>query len=235
MTVTTAPLTAAQLQAIFPAAAPDYLQKVAAEVNGCAVAAGLDTTWRRAHFFAQVRQEAGPGLEGDIESLAYSPESLVATFGYYKRNPAEAKVDGYVRDPATRRITRPANQQAIGNKAYALRNGNGDVASGDGFRFRGRGFIQVTGRGNYAAISAQCKALFPGQPVDYVANPDAMAIYPGTLRSAIGFWVQNGCPKLADMGATGPDVDRITKVVNSATDSYPDRRANFTVALRALS
>lgn len=231
---TITPITPAQLKTMFPAAAPDYLVKVAAELNANPAACGLDTLARRAHFLAQVRQESGPGLEAGVESLAYSPESLVKTFGYYKQHPAEAKVDGYDRDPVTKKVRRPAAQQAIANKAYGGRNGNGDIASGDGWRFRGRGFIQVTGRANYAAISQQCKAMFPGQAVDFVADPDAMASFPGTVRSAIGYWVQNGLHKLADRGTTGADVDRITAVINQATDSYADRRANFTLALRAL-
>lgn len=227
-------ISAAQLKLIFPAAAPEYLKQVSDELNNNPAAFSLDTAQRCAHFFAQVRQEAGPGLDAMTESLAYSPEALVTTFGYYKNHPAEAKQDGYDKDPATRKIRRPAAQQTIGNKAYGGRNGNGDVASGDGWLFRGRGFIQVTGRSNYADIGKQCKALFPGMMVDFVANPDAVASFPGSLRSAVGYWILRGLHNLADKGVAGADVDRITTVINSKTDSYADRRANFALALNAF-
>jgi putative chitinase len=227
-------ITTAQLKAIFPAAAPDYLQKVADELNADLAAYGLDTPQRKAHFFAQVRQESGAGLEALVESLAYSPQALVSTFGYYKNHPAEAAQDGYDKDPVTKKIRRPAAQQTIANKAYGGRNGNGDIASGDGWRFRGRGFIQVTGRSNYDAISKLCKTLYPGMDVDFVANSDAMGGFPGSVRSAVGFWVLHGLHKLADKGVNEADIDRITAVINPNTDSYPDRRANFTAALNAF-
>ena len=230
----TPPIDPAQLKAIFPAAASDYLQQVANELNTDLAAYGLDSTQRLAHFFAQVRQESGPGLQAAVESLSYAPQALINTFGYYKQHPAEATADGYDKDPTTNKIRRPAAQQSIANKAYGGRNGNGDIASGDGWNFRGRGLIQVTGRGNYAAISQQCKTLYPGMDVDFVANPDLMASFPGTVRSAVGYWMLHRLQKLADMGTTGDDVDRITRIINANTNSYADRRMNFSVALNAF-
>jgi len=225
---------AAQMKAIFPAAADDYLGQVAAELNNDLAAYGLDTPLRRAHFFAQVRQECGPGLEAAVESLAYSPTSLGATFGYYRARPAEALQDGYDRDPVSKKLRRAAAQEIIANKAYANRNGNGDFASGDGWLFRGRGFIQVTGRANYAAISAQCRKLYSGIDLDFVARPDDMKSFPGTVRSAVGFWILHNLHTLADRGGTGNDVDRITAAINPHTDSFGERRANFATALNAL-
>jgi putative chitinase len=227
------PLSAAQLAAIFPAA--DDLDEVAAELNRDPAAYGIGTRLQCAHFLAQVRQESGPGLEAAVESLEYSPAALVSTFKYYKEHAAEASQDGYERDPATNKIRRHAAQETIADKVYGGRNGNGDIASGDGWTFRGRGLIQVTGRGNYDAITKQCNVLYPGNAVDFVANPDAMASFPGTIRSAVGFWVRNGLPALANQGGTAADVDRITRVINSSTDSYAARRQNFALALHALS
>jgi predicted chitinase len=227
-------ITKEQLKAIFPAGTADYLQQVVTELNTDLVKFGLDTTLRRAHFFAQVRQESGEGLEASVESLAYSPESLVKTFGYYKQHPTEATADGYDRDPVTKKIRRPAQQEVIANKAYSGRNGNGDIASGDGWRYRGRGLIQVTGRANYASIAKQCKLLYATDDVDFESSPDLMATFPGSVRSAVGFWILHGLHKLADLGDTDADVDRITAVINKATDSYSARRTNFTVALNAF-
>ena len=227
-------VTAQQMQLVFPGATPAYLAQVVAELNANPSAFGLDTPLRLAHFFAQVRQEAGDAMAASVESLAYSPEALIGTFGYYKTRQPEAQQDGYVRDPVTKKLTRPAAQQVIANKVYAKRNGNGDIASGDGWVFRGRGLIQVTGRANYAAVAGQCAALYPGGGVDFVGQPDAMGAFPGALRSAIGFWTMNKLPALADRGAQDADIDRITAVVNLRTDSYVQRRANFRACLNAF-
>jgi len=229
-------VTVSQLQLVFPGAAPGYLAQVVGELelNANPAAFGLDTALRLAHFFAQVRQEAGAAMAAAVENLAYSPEALLVNFGYYRAHQPEAQQDGYVRDAVSRKVTRPAAQQVIANKVYALRNGNGDIASGDGWIFRGRGLIQVTGRGNYAAVAGQCARLYPGGEVDFVAKPDAMGEFPGALRSAIGFWMMNKLPEFADHGSTDDDVDNITKVVNLRTDSYAARRANFRICLNAF-
>ena len=231
------PITAEQLKIVFPSADPADLKTIAADLNLNPVAFGLDSNPRRAHFFAQVRQESGPDLSDLTENLNYGADALLK-FGYYKAHPAEAAVDGHSadRDPVTKRYRRAANVQVIANKAYGGRAelGNGDIASGDGWRFRGRGCIQVTGRANYAAISQQCKSLYPGMDVDFVAHPDTMAEFPGAIRSAVGFWVLHGLHKLADKGVTGADVDRITAVINLHTDSYAARRDNFAIARRAF-
>jgi putative chitinase len=229
MTVTTQ-----QLQLVFPGAVPTYLAQVAAELNANPAAFGLDTGLRLAHFFAQVRQEAGDAMAASVESLAYSPEALLLNFSYYRAHQPEAQQDGYARDPVSKKLTRAAAQQIIANKVYALRNGNGDIASGDGWTFRGRGLIQVTGRSNYTAVAQHCARLYPGNDIDFVAKPDAMGDFPGALRSAIGFWMMNGLPAIADQGATDVVVDNVTKVVNLRTDSYEARRANFKICLNAF-
>ena len=228
------PMTAAQLKLVFKDADAAYLAEVADELNRDPAAYGLDTTQRRAHFFAQVRQECGTDLEPVSEDLNYSAEALLAKFSYYKGKEAEAKQDAYRRNPTTRRIERKAAVETIANKIYANRIGNGKVASGDGWRFRGRGFIQVTGRANYTVVTQQCKKLYPAMDVDFVANPDLLAATPGAERSAVGYWTLNKLHLLADRGATGADVDRITAVVNKNTDSYADRRANFIIAFNAF-
>ena len=221
------PVTAAQLQELFPDADADYLAQVAAELNTNLPKYGLDSALRLAHFFAQVMQEAGPGLQAQVENLNYSPTALEANFSYYKNHPAEAVQDGYAKDPATGKIIRPANQQVIANKAYANRIGNGDVASGDGWSFRGRGFIQVTGRANYTALATQYVTIYGADGADFVGNPDLVANFPYTVRSAVCFWVQHKLPALADAGSSPANVDAITAVVNKGTSSYAQRRENF--------
>jgi len=228
-------ITVGQLDAIFPDADDDYLGQVAAELNTDLPKYGLDTVLRRAHFFAQVRQEAGAGLEAQVESFEYSPSALITTFGYYKKHKDEAEQDGYAKDPKTGKKTRHANQDVIANKVYGGRTdlGNGDAASGDGWQFRGRGFIQVTGRDNYTSLAAHYKSIYGGG-ADFVTNPDLVASFPYSVRSAVCFWVSHGLPRLADHGSTNADVDAITAVINASTTSYGDRQTNFKAALKAF-
>lgn len=227
-------ITSAQLKAIFVEAEISGLQKVADELNTDLNLYGLDTVQRKAHFFAQVRQEAGPALQAQEESLNYSPNGLINTFHYYSIHKDEAMVDGYVKDTATKKITRSAQQEKIANKVYANRIGNGDVASGDGWKFRGRGFIQLTGRENYLNIGKQYKLLYPSNPVDFGVSPEKVKEFPFSVRSAVTFWILHGLHKLADKGVTSADVDRITAVINLKTESYQERQNNFNKSLHVF-
>lgn len=230
-------ITRKQLAQIFPKAADDYLDMVATELNRNLVKFGLDTPLRKAHFFAQLREESGPGLDATVESLSYGPEGL-KLFHYYKIHATEAVKDGYVRDLKTRRITRGAHQETIANKAYAGRNGNGAAISGDGWTFRGRGLIQITGRGNYSAITQQYAKIYAQDPshsakqVSFVAEPGIVAKFPYSLRSAVCFWTLHHLHLLADKGHGDDEVDRITSVVNKKTKSYLARREHFRQAYR---
>lgn len=231
-------ITRKQLAQIFPKAADDYLDTVVADLNKDLPRFGLGTPLRKAHFFAQLREESGPGLDATVESLSYNPQGLKKNFAYYQIHADEAVTDGYVRDQTTRRITRAAHQETIANKAYAGRNGNGAVISGDGWTFRGRGLIQITGRGNYSAITQQYAKIYAqassmgAKQVSFVAKPAIVADFPYSLRSAVCFWTLNRLHLFADKGPGDDEVDRITRVVNKKTDSYPARREHFRLAYR---
>jgi putative chitinase len=227
-------MTRDQLKKIFPNAPDALLQQAADELNTAPARYGLDTRLRQSHFFAQVRQESGAGFDAQVESLNYRPTALQSTFSYYHSHTAEAEADGRLDDPVTHKVLHPANQQAIANKVYANRNGNGDMASGDGWTYRGRGLLQVTGRANYAAITQTYHQLYPGDSADFVANPALMEQLPYTVRAAVCYWIQKGLDKKADLGSMETDVDRITAVINVHTDSYGERRANFKLAFAAL-
>jgi len=227
-------MTSEQLKKIFPNAPDDRLKQVADELNREPARYGLDTRLRQAHFFAQVRQESGPGMDAQVESLNYRPAALQSTFSYYGSHKAEAEADGRLEEPGTHKVLRRANQQVIANKAYANRNGNGDIASGDGWNYRGRGLLQVTGRDNYAAAAKTYRQLYPNDSADFIANPALMEQFPHAIRAAVCFWLQNGLDKKADLGSTDADVDRITVVINVNTDSYEGRRDNFRLAFDAL-
>lgn len=227
-------ITAEQLKQIFGNASTDFLKKVADELNTDLAKYGLDTRLRRAHFFAQVREESGAEMKAAVESLAYGEAGLKATFKYYRDHPKEAAVDSYERDAKTRKITRAASQETIANNVYASRNGNGDAKSGDGWSYRGRGFIQVTGRANYKAAAAKYQEVYGDKTVDFEKTPDLMAQFPYTVRSAVCYWLQHGLQKKADAGDKDADVDSITKVINLHTESYAQRRTHFKTAYKAF-
>lgn len=220
------PLSGALLKKLFKRGKDADLQQVADEINADPKKFELDTPLRRAHFFGQVMTEGGEGLNARSEGFNYNHDALKSTFGYYASHPGEADADGYVKDAAGKYIHGATNAETIANKAYGGRLGNGPIASGDGFLFRGRGLMQVTGRANYRAITTQYKALF-APTVDFEAKPDLALEFPYDVRSAICFWVMNHCAAQADKGATPEAVDLVTDIVNKKTDSRPKRKANF--------
>ncbi|MFV2092927.1 MAG: glycoside hydrolase family 19 protein [Hyphomicrobiales bacterium] len=116
----------------------------------------------------------------------------------------------------------PANQQAIANRAQANRNGNGDVASGDGWRYRGRGIFQLTGRANYRAFSLVHTEMF-GEVIDFEKNPDLLFEPKYAVRSALFFWSKNGLYAIADRGVNEGAANAITRIINRRTDTYEDR------------
>ena len=165
----------------------------------------INTPLRLAHFLAQCGHESG-GFKATQENLNYSAKGLMGIFKKYF--PTEAIANAYQRNP-----------QKIANKVYASRMSNGDEASGDGYKFRGRGYIQLTGRANYTEFG---KAI--GE--DIATNPDVVS-GKYALLSAAWFWSKNGLNKLADGGATDPVVTSITKRVNGGTIGLADRIKHF--------
>jgi putative chitinase len=167
----------------------------------------ITTPLRQAHFLAQTGHESAGFLKVE-EGLNYSENALTAMFG--KRITAEqARAYG-------RNAMHAANQKMIASIIYANRNGNGDVASGDGYRYRGRGLIQITGKANYAALVKQLGA-------DVVANPDLLLGYRFAAMSAAAWWKNNGLNELAD----SDDVIRITRIINGGTNGLDDRKSRL--------
>jgi putative chitinase len=165
----------------------------------------VNTPLRLAHFLAQCGHESG-GFKLTQENLNYSAKGLMGIFKKYF--PTLALANAYQRQP-----------QKIANRVYASRMGNGPEASGEGYKFRGRGYIQLTGKQNYTAFDASV-------PESIVDNPDLVATkYP--LASAAWFWSKNGLNKIADEGATDAVVTKVTKRVNGGTIGLPDRIKHF--------
>jgi putative chitinase len=165
----------------------------------------INTPLRLAHFLAQCGHESG-GFRVTSENLNYSAKGLNGIFKKYF--PTEAAAAAYARNP-----------QKIANKVYANRMDNGSEASGDGYKFRGRGYIQLTGRANYTLFG---KAI--GE--DIANNPDSVS-GKHALLSAAWFWSKNGLNKLADGGAGDSVVTSITKRVNGGTIGLADRIKHF--------
>lgn len=237
-------ITVLQLKKIFPAAQESFLTKVAEELNVDLAKYKLDTPLRRAHFFAQVRQEAGSGLSPKQENLNYKPEVLVSKFSYYADHPKEAESDGRAEEEIMvektvkgikkkvkmKRIIHAANQQTIANKAYASRPGsrNGPASSGDGWRFRGRGIFQLTFRANYEDFTAEYPTYWGKAPVNFAVDPDKACEFPYFIRSAVWYWIKNKVYTKADVGSTDAAVNACTRLINGkGMDAAAERRNNF--------
>lgn len=162
----------------------------------------INTQLRLAHFLGQLQHESG--LKPIEENLRYSAVRLVQVFPKYF-NARTAKQ--YAMQP-----------QKIANRVYGGRMGNGSESSGDGYRFRGRGFIQLTGRNNYTALTKWAQAN--GMDVDYVKNPDLLLNEADALISALWFWTVNELNKYADKD----DILTITKRINGGVNGLADRK-----------
>lgn len=191
--------------------------------TGCALAAALNwqgplseasarfqinTPQRIAAFLSQVGVESA-GLTALVENLNYSAPGLLTTFpSYFDKDTAVA----YARQP-----------EKIANRAYANRLGNGDEASGDGWLFRGRGLLQITGRNRYSACA---EAL----DLELLGNPDLLLRPLNAAMSAAWYFAAYGCNPFADTG----DVRSITRLINGGLNGYTQRLAYYDSAMKVL-
>ena len=178
---------------------------VIAQIPDTAAKFSINTPLRLAHFLAQCGHESG-GFRATQENLNYSAKGLNGIFKKYF--PTEAAAKAYERQPAK-----------IASKVYGGRMGNGPESTGEGYKFRGRGYIQLTGKENYTAFG---KAINE----DICSNPDKVAAN-YALLSAAWFFNKNGLHKIADEGASDVVVTKITKRVNGGTIGLPDRIKHF--------
>jgi len=184
---------------------------VIAQIPEAAKDFNITSNLRLAHFLAQCALES-MNFTAVVENLNYSAQRLLQVFPKYFKN---VDVNAYARNP-----------QKIGSRVYANRMGNGDEASGDGFKYRGRGYIQLTGKNNYQAFSG-----FIGE--DCVANPDLVATtYP--LASAAFFFNSNNIWQICDQGSSDAVVTSVTKRVNGGTHGLAERLQNFKMFMQAL-
>jgi putative chitinase len=180
-------------------------EAVIAQIPGVMEKFQINTPLRLAHFLAQCGHESG-GFRLTKENLNYSAKGLMGIFKKYF--PTEALANQYARNP-----------EKIANKVYGNRMGNGPEASGEGFKYCGRGYIQLTGKDNYTAFGKAINEDLTKDPT-VVAGKHA-------LLSAAWFFSKNGLHKLADGGATDAVVTQITKRVNGGTIGLADRIKHF--------
>lgn len=166
----------------------------------------IDTPERVAAFLAQCAHESG-NFRFLKENLNYKAASLRKVFPKYF--PDDATAAAYANKP-----------EKIANRVYGNRMGNGDEASGDGFRYMGRGLIQLTGKNNYTIFAASIDT-----PLDQI--PEYLQTFEGAVQSACWFWEQNGLNQWADK----KDILTLTKKINGGTIGLEDRQKHYHHAL----
>lgn len=202
------PITQQQLLQILPNSGP-VAGAFVPPLNAAMNRFGIVTSARIAAFIAQVGHESGQ-LTCVVENLNYGAPGLMATWPSRFPTALAAQV---ARQP-----------QKIANIAYASRMGNGDSSSGDGWTFRGRGLIQITGRSNYQACGGALG-------VDLIGNPDLLTQPQYAALSAAWFWASNGLNTLADAGS----FSIITQRINGGQNGAADRQALYAKAQQVLA
>ena len=200
------PVTADQLHAIMPNAG-ELANIYVGPLNDAMTAHGIVTKAQRAAFLAQISVESGQ-LHDTEERLNYSAHRISQVWPNLL--PTDAKAAPYAHNP-----------EALSDHVYAIRNGNGDEESGDGFRFRGRGLMQVTGRDNYRASG-------------FENNPDAMAEPKNAASSAATWWQGSGMDDRTTNPLNRAQFDAVTRTVNPRGLGSQERWDTYERALDAL-
>ena len=199
-----------QLAEIFPHAKHENLAKYCDALNEAMKEFEIDTPEREAMFLAQCGHESG-NFSAVNENLNYKAESLTKVF--HKYFPDMDTANEYAKQP-----------EKIANRVYGNRMGNGDEESGDGWKYHGRGLIQLTGKNNYDACGeALDKDL--DEDADYLSTPE------GAARSAAWFWHKNNLNHFAD----NDDIVGCTKRVNGGTLGLEERTEHYKKAMEVLA
>jgi putative chitinase len=200
-------LTKEQLSQIIPG--NQYLDHWFGALDQCLSDYDINTPKRIASFLAQCAHESG-GFRAIKENLNYKAASLLKVFPKYFKDAGTANAYAH-------------KQEKIANRVYASRMGNGDEASGDGFRYCGRGLIQLTGKTNYQSFADSLEMSVEDVPA-------YLATFEGAVQSACWFWESNNLNKFADAG----DIVGMTKKINGGTIGLEDRKKHYEHALHVL-
>ena len=202
-------VTLEQLTSFFEDTDQELLRTYLDPLNAAMEIYDISTPERIAMFMAQIGHESG-GLKRKEENLNYSAQRLTQVFPKYFR---DVDPNDYARKP-----------EKIANRVYGNRMGNGPEESGDGYRYRGRGFIQLTGKNNYQAF-ARDSNMTTEEAAEYLSTPE------GAAMSAAWFWNMRDINPDADRG----DVLTVTKKINGGTIGLADRQAHFKEALKIFT
>ncbi|WP_338301859.1 glycoside hydrolase family 19 protein [Escherichia coli] len=172
---------------------------------------GITEPKDKAMFIAQAGHESA-GFSAVVENFNYTPAALLTTFG--------RRVTNYQASMLGRANGKPASQEAIANLVYSNRLGN--KAAGDGWKYRGRGLIQITGLTNYRDCGN-------GLKLDLVTNPELLEKDINAARSAVWFYASKGCLKYTD------DLVRITQIINGGQNGINDRRVRYAKAKAVIA
>jgi putative chitinase len=204
-------VTRAQLATLYPRAIPELLDGVAAAASDVLARFGISANPDRlAYFLAQVGHESG-GLTINVENMNYSARRMTEVWP--RRFPTVADAAPYANNP-----------EKLANFTYGGRMGNGPPTSGDGFRFRGRGLIQITGRDGYRSVASRA-----GLPLE--ANPDLVTVPANALLCAAAFWKWKDLNPVCD----ARDFTRCTIIINGGTTGIADRREWLDKVRRVLA
>lgn len=218
-----------------PANNRDYYESIVDAMSACASAYQINTPLRIAHFLAQIGHESK--FRSVAENGYYEGPRMRQIFGCgrpgYDKATNECKLGAKRLRPKlwTEEAKYARHPENLLNYVYALRLGNGDEASGDGFRYRGRGFMQLTGKDNYKQFTASHNRTHPADVQDFVAHPDLLVseLKYGT-ESAFFFWDTRNINADADRD----DLKAVTIDVNGGTNGLPDRRARLERIKKAM-
>jgi putative chitinase len=204
-------LSRSQLQQLFPSAAKAQIDAFAASHAALFASYAIDqNNFRRDFFLAQIGHESG-GLSVESENLNYRAQRLMVVWP--KRFPTLAAAQPFAGNP-----------QKLANFVYSGRNGNGPESSGDGFGYRGRGYMQLTGREGYREAGSRAG-------LDLVGNPDLVFAPAHALNVALAFWKWKGANAICD----GGDFKAVTKIVNGGTIGMAEREAWLDKVRRVLA
>ena len=208
-------MTKEMVKILFPAT--KNIDEVVGIIDKYRMKFGLNTNMRLAQFLAQVREEVGPEFKVIRESLNYKEEAVLKM---WPNRISISDAEKYARDEDTPK----ANQEAIANLVYNGRLGNGAAdsdgdgdmdANDDGYKYRGAGCLQITGKSNFAEVQKRCIAKTGAE-----ANPDTLE---GFMLFGFAYWLWQDCYKAADTG----DADKVTAIINKHTESYAKRKSYF--------
>ncbi len=204
-------VTAANLRQIFTTTPLSTLELFVDPINKYCTEHDINTRNRMASFLSQVGHESA-GFTTLKENLNYSKDALLRVFPKYFKS--EALAERYARNPS-----------AIGSRVYANRMGNGPESSGDGFKHRGFGAIQLTGKQNQSRFAFWIKKTLD-DAIEYLQTPE------GAILGAIWFWETNNLNAIADKGEAG--VTELTRRINGGTNGLADRLTKFKKSYKLL-